>query len=796
MAGSRALGGAPDAEAVSQEFLARFARLWGRTRDEISAVPDLRQTAGEQAQALLDRLLVLFFVQEKGLLDASRDYFSCRFLDGHADRPGSTSYYREVVHPLLLAVGERQANQALAGRVGAVPFLGGSFFARPQPLARLPVSNATFRALFDELLVAYRWTPGNDGQVGPQGGIGSQILGQVFEKLVLERGQGSRGSRRRATGSYYTPQPVVTFMVREALAETLVGASGQDREAIARLLDMPPAARLDGAGRDWLSATFPSREARELKRLLLDLRACDPAAGSGAFLVGLLQAMARAVSLLDWRLDGDATLMRRNHAYDVKRQIVERCLYGVDLQARAVEICRLTIWLALLAEYELPQDLAFVQAVQHVPSLEGLVCQVRQGDSLLGWLDGPELTAGDRAFAAWSGLAAFQEKGGFDLMIGNPPYGARVRREDWARIKAHYAGAGLARNLAAAFLVLPFDGLHAGGVACQIVPKSVSFSRGWRRTRAVLWARGCLLASADVSQATQGVLLEQEVVLYRPSGRPEERPRSWHLRGGTFVEGHRVPLRMLKHQDAILNHLSAGAARLLARLFDQCRPLGSYTRTVRGSGWQARLVPGGDPQAGAHALRGRDIRQFVIGEDLPGLLCDPAMEEDLRAMAEPKIVSQNLVAHVTRPYDTLLILSAVDRSGAAALDTVNLTTLRPGCPYPLEYLVALLNSSLARWYFTFAVYNRAVRTMHFDAPYVGRFPVAAASPHQVAWICHLVEELAARQGERETKYLLPGDDVVYDALDKAIFDLYALSPGDVDRVLRLRCCRHYNEWRK
>ena len=771
---------------LNREFLVRFARIWRRIREEISAVPGLRQAAGELAQALLDRFLVLFFVQEKGLLDADPDYFSRRFLDGHATRPEGTSYYREVIHPLLLAVGDRQANHALAGSVGAVPYLGSGFVARPQLLARLPVTNATFQALLDELLLAFPWTLEHDGGPGSQGAIRPQILGQVFERLVLERVQRPRGGGRRATGSYYTPGPVVGFMVREALAETLAGATGQDREAIARLLELPPVARLDDAGRVWLSRTFSCDGAWELRRLLLDLRACDPAAGSGALLVGLLQAMARTVSLLDWRLDGDAAVGRHNYAYDVKRQIVERCLYGVDLQVRAVEICKLALWLELLAEYELAPGLAFAQAVQQVPALDGLARQIQQGDSLLGWAEGVDSTPGGPAFAAWGDSAVFQEKGGFDLMIGNPPYGAPASGEDWDRIKGRYAGAGLARNLAAAFLVLPFECLRPGGVACQIVPKSVSYSRGWRRTRSVLWDRGCLLASADASQATQGVLLEQEVVLYRPSGSPEPYPRSWHLQGRTFVEGHRLPLHMLKRQDAILNHLSADAVRLLECLFEECRPLGSFTRTVRGPGWQARLVPPDDPRAGIRVLRGRDIRQYALADELPGLLYNPSMEEDLRAMAGPKIVSQNLVAHVTRPYDTLVILSTVDRSGTAALDTVNLTTLRSGCPYPLEYLVALLNSSLARWYFTFAVYNRAVRTVHFDAPYLGRFPVAEASPRRLARICGLVEELAADQSHRATKYLLPGDDAVYDALDESIFALYALGPGDVERVLRLR----------
>ncbi len=771
-------------EAVSREFLARVARLVDRLQQEIATAQVRREEAGEQAQALLDRLLVLFFVQVKGLLDASPDYFSSRFRDGHARQPAGTSFYRQVLHPLLLAVGDREANRALVGSVGAVPFLGGGFAERSQLSAHLPVTNATFGALFDELLLGYEWVLGGDGLPDGQGGIHPEMLGHVFERLVLEGVQGSGGGHRRATGSYYTPGPVVAFMVREALAEYLAGASGLDPGVITRLLDLPPAARLDSAGRAWLTATFSPGTARAVRQLLLDLRACDPAAGSGAFLMGLLQVMARTVALLDWRLGGDAGLNRHNYAYDLKVHLIERCLYGVDLQARAVQICRLRLWLELLAHYELPENVAFTQAVQHVPSLEGLTCQVRQGDSLLEGPSRTDSTAQAAGLGWWADSDMFWERGGFDLIIGNPPYGTGVARQDWARIKARYTGAGGARNLAAAFLVLPFDWLNAGGLACQIVPKSVSFSRGWRRIRAALWESGCLLASADASQAMQGVLLEQEVVLYRPSARPEARPRSWHLRDNTFVEGHRLPLDVLKRQDAILNHLSAGAARLLERLLDDCQPLGSYSRTLRGVSWQSRLVPGQDPRAGARVIRGRDVRQYAVAEELPALRWDRQVDKKLQVMAVPKIVSQNIVAHVTQPYDTLVILSAVDRSGAAVLDTVNMTTLRPGCPYPLEYFLALLNSSLARWYFYFAVYNQAVRTMHFDAPYVNGFPVAPASQRQVGRVCRLVEELVASQSRQETKYLLPGDDATYDALDEAIFQLYALSPGDVQRVLR------------
>lgn len=778
MVNSGARGEAPEAEAVGREFLDRFARLLDRVRQEIAVAPASGQWAWLQAQALLDRLLFLYFVQKKGLLDADPDYFYRRFREGHAGWPADTSFYRQVVYPLLRATSDREANRSLTGSVGAVPYLGGGFLDRPPAPDGLPVTNATFQALFDELLERYDWTLG-------EAGIGPWILGHVFERLVLARGHGPGTGRRRATGSYYTPRFVVTFLVREALVEILAGGSGLERQDIARLLELSPADRLNDGQRAWLCATFSPGGAAELKRLLLDLRACDPAVGAGAFLVGLLRAMARTVRLLDWRLSGDVVLRRRNHAYDLKKQIVARCLYGVELQAQAVQICKLRLWLELLADYQLPPGAAFARAVQQVPSLDDLACWVRQGDSLLERSKGTGADGAGAAFAWRQDFAAvFEEKGGFDLIIGNPPYGARVPKGDWARIKARYAGAGSARNLAAAFLVLPFHYLHRDGIACQIVPKSVSYSRGWRHTRQVLWDRGCLLASADASQAFQGVLLEQEVVLYGISGGSQERPRSWHLQDGRFVPGHRLPLAMLKCQDAILNHLSAGAAGLLEQLLARGRPLGSYARTVRGPGWQSRLVAEDDARVSVGVIRGRDVRQFAVDEDLPRLLCDPPMEEKLRAMGGPKIVSQNIVAHVTRPYDTLLIVSALDRRGAAVLDTVNMTMPRPGCPYPLEYLLALLNSSLARWYFYFAVYNRAVRTVHLDAPYVDRFPVAPASPEEVARVCRLVVELEGKQARGETKYLLYGDDATYDALDEAIFALYALGPRDVDLVLR------------
>jgi len=384
-----------DVEAVTRAFFQRFAHLFYRVRDEIATAPDLAEDADAHAQMLLDRLLFLYFIQKKGWLNQDPDYLYHRFGEGHVERPGSTSFYGQVVYPLFLALSDRQTNRDLAASLGIVPFLNGGLFelhlassGQAAAQARLPLSNATFQALFEELLEHYNFTISEDSPLDQEVAIDPEMLGKIFESLVLEREQDPQVDLRKATGSYYTPRPVVAFMCREALAEHLAAESGLARERIARLFDLPPADRLADEERTWLRGTFSPAEAQGLKALLLNVRACDLAVGSGAFLMGLLQAITWAVTLLDWQLHGDAALARRNYAYDLKKQVVERCLYGVDIQAQAAQICELRLWLSLVVDYELPPDLPFGEAVGEVPALPNLAYKVRHGDSLLERLFG------------------------------------------------------------------------------------------------------------------------------------------------------------------------------------------------------------------------------------------------------------------------------------------------------------------------------------------------------------------------------------------------------------------------
>ena len=384
-----------DVEAVTREFFLQFARLFYRVRDEIAAVRDLADDADAHAQMLLDRLLFLYFIQKKGWLAQDPHYLFDRFRGEHEHEPETTSFYGQVLLPLFFALSDADTSATLSDAFGIVPFLNGGLFelhlansGRSAAQTRLPVSNATFRDLFRDLLERYNFTVSEDSPLDQEVAIDPEMLGKIFESLVLEREKDPEIDLRKATGSYYTPRPVVAFMCREALSEYLAGESELDRDRIAKLLDLPPADRLTDPERGWLTGAFSPAEAQGLRALLLNVRACDPAVGSGAFLVGLLQAITWAVGLLDWRLHGDSALARRNYAYDTKKKIVERCLYGVDIQAPAVQICELRLWLSLIVDYELPEDRPFETAARDIPALPNLAYRVCQGDSLLERLFG------------------------------------------------------------------------------------------------------------------------------------------------------------------------------------------------------------------------------------------------------------------------------------------------------------------------------------------------------------------------------------------------------------------------
>jgi hypothetical protein len=320
------------------------------------------------------------------------------------------------------------------------------------------------------------------------------MLGKVFENLIEE-------NLRKGLGSYYTPREIVHYMCQESLINYLDTAINSLAETVAS--DKCKQAKLDGGKAEQALAAAPTRRelipradietfvhlgdqishyeavetrypikmpkaieqhARQIDEKLADIAICDPAVGSGAFPVGMMTEIVRSRSALTPYFND----FHDRTPYHFKRHAIQNCLYGVDIDPGAVEIAKLRLWLSLVVDEE---------EVKQIKPLPNLFYKIVTGNSLLGvektlfnenlfrrleelkprYFDEPdrekkyrykqqiedtihELTNGKEAFDFKIYFSeVFHQKGGFDVVIANPPY---VRQEKIKELKPALKAAG------------------------------------------------------------------------------------------------------------------------------------------------------------------------------------------------------------------------------------------------------------------------------------------------------------------------------------------------------------------
>ena len=330
-------------ESISRRFFLALRDLVARLAYGASGNGSL-EVRREIALLHVSRLLFLAFLEERGWLNADRRFLA-RAFDECAAKGGR--FQRRVLEPLFFGTLNTPAHRRapLARSLGRIPFLNGGLFTRA-PVERrartLVMRDEDFGELFDQLLVRYRFTPREETSTWQEAAIDPEILGRAFESLMAS-------PERRATGAFYTPMTIVTRVADSALDALL-----SRRGARAGLLESIVAggARFDDP---------------ELRDALGTMRVLDPACGSGAFLVHVLDRLTQLHVAA-----GDARPVTA-----IRREVATRSVFGVDINPMAVWLCELRVWLALVIDHPAtdPAD---------VPPLPNLDHNIRCGNTLLG----------------------------------------------------------------------------------------------------------------------------------------------------------------------------------------------------------------------------------------------------------------------------------------------------------------------------------------------------------------------------------------------------------------------------
>lgn len=653
-----------------------FFVAFRRTLDAMqAALPAAVPPADRHALALLQltRVLFLYFVQSRGWLDGRPDFLA-RAVDTTLAR--KRRVHASLLRPLCFGTLNRPAadRTRTARAFGAVPFLNGGLF-EPHPLERrwrADLPNRVWRDAFDLLFERFHFTidESDTGAVAPD------MLGHVFEG-VMDPGQ------RHASGSFYTPAPLVRRLLDAALVPWVARAlrSGE-AEAERRLADGD----------------------RPAAALVASLTLLDPAAGSGAFLLGALDRLAGMHEVLG------------QPAAAARRLVLERQLFGVDRNATAVRLAELRLWLRVLAA-----DDAFAPgAVTPLPNLDALV---RQGDMLLdpvGALaplpaaearrlaalraalvrahgaakreaaraladaeramaraalqsaearvereirerlaaaracglfgDRAGLDAeGSRALAAararrrqlrqehrrladagelpWfhceSLFADVAARGGFDLVVGNPPWvraealPERLRRRLAERYQWWRSGGGPgfrhAPDLSVAFLERAFELVHRDGVVALLLPAKLATTEYAARARESL-AHRCTIATAAPLAAADGAVFEATVYPLALVAAPGAPPPGHAVRLGLDRGAPAVPQATLRGGPWLLQ--GGGTERLLREVGERHPPLRERVAIALGvkTGADRLFLTDGDgvePSLLRWAIRGRDVAPFA-----------------------------------------------------------------------------------------------------------------------------------------------------------------------------------------
>ncbi len=224
--------------------------------------------------------------------------------------------------------------------------------------------------------------------------------------------------------------------------------------------------------------------------------------------------------------------------------------------------------------------------------------------------------------------------------------------------------------------------------------------------------------------------LEQVIVIYG-QGTSARDYRASLLNGHGFSKPVKLSRRWAKRFGTLPCALDRGELRLLDALQLGDATIGDLVKTWRGLPLQRRLVAAGD----VAVVGGRDLQRWRI-RGASGYLSTADAAAHVEAFRQPKLMFQNIIAHVSRPQPHILLIGACDPKGTITLDTVNNLTPRTS-GLPLEGLLALLHSRLINWFVYSVVYNKAIRTMHFDQYFLNKIPLPRGHEKLLAHLADL-----------------------------------------------------------
>jgi len=734
----------------------------------------------------------------------------------------------------------------------------------------------------------YNFTMSEDEPLEREVAIDPEMLGKVFENLLDV-------NDRKSKGAFYTPREIVHYMCQESLINYLTNAMQVSEMAIrdfilyGDFMKDEDASVLKRAEKGdsyalWVSeelfelnpdGTIKTDRMKELDKALQDVRVADPAVGSGAFPLGMLNEIVRARQNITTYMDitqkiidpkGASREIRYRRindrsAHQLKYDTIRNCIFAVDIEPSAVDIAQLRLWLALVIDDEIdPNAISALDGHRNPLPLPNLECNILCGNSLIDEFEGIKLinesdiigTAGDvmqvnlyqsafdatlqrliekqeelfkcddtakkaqllqdidalrdevimsqlrgqasaaqmeriyetkalasKPFVLWQldFARVFREKGGFDIVIGNPPYVLIQEMDIPEQLKKdyreEYTVAAYKVDLYHLFIEKGYRLLHDKSILSFITPSNFTTNNYCKTLRKFMLEnmriRNFVFYDENVFQASVnnsvfvGIKDNNTISNRTIVSKGKKNGNTWDYSDSAIVEQG-----FFMNGDYLIVVMNNSLnARIISQIESITKPLKEFANVNFGMQLRNRKIYTEDVTSDAANLTsyhkpcytGKDIFEFKV--KYSGLYCYYNYEakcggcwDEKAQFANPKLLVRQI---------GILPIVGIDEKGYAVLNTAFMVSgFRNGLdPY---YLLGLFNSSVFKFYWSQKFSDGRKQFPKIKGTYLEQMPVLINSEYEES-IIKTVKQILSDEVEHCEQHISQLDDYVFDAFE-------------------------------
>ena len=405
---------------VTKEFFDKYKKLFLELKESLETILTKNKNARREfedknistvdfSKKLLGQIVFSYFLQKKGWLgvkvnekwgtgpkDFMRQLFNKKIVPYN-------NFFNEILEPLFYEALATPRDDNYYSRFNCkIPFLNGGLFEPINDYDWVKTDIILDNSIFERIISTFNrfnFTVKEDEPLEKEVAVDPEMLGKVFENLLEVKD-------RKSKGAFYTPREIVHYMCQQSLInylETNTSISRKDIEKFILFGEFTTSEdskifenikiKEDKLKKGIINAKTYQNEVKQedhklnlpktiiqnkekIDKLLRDIKIVDPAVGSGAFLIGMLNEIVKAENTLFTFLEN------KKSSYDLKREIIENCLYGVDIEPSAVDISKLRFWLSLVV------DELDMKNIKPLPNLDH---KIMCGNSLLEEFEGIKL---------------------------------------------------------------------------------------------------------------------------------------------------------------------------------------------------------------------------------------------------------------------------------------------------------------------------------------------------------------------------------------------------------------------